>query len=116
MRRAILVLCLQLCACSSFADAVAHPLVMGVGNDKCTLVIESFAKASEAGQSKHAQWLLGFFAASNFFNLKGDTASYFWYDEIRLIEYAQRFCNENPELRLYNAIERFYDRRWVISP
>jgi hypothetical protein len=98
------------------AETFNNPLVLGVGNDPCAAATISFAETQDMQQSKYAQWVLGFFAGSNFFNVGNASTSYFAYDEKNLMSYVEKYCRENPDKPVFSAIEQFQNRKWVVSP
>jgi hypothetical protein len=89
------------------ADVNVDPTMLGTGNDLCKQWIDDLAQPVQPN-SQVEQWLLGVVSGHNLFFAPTDQSAFLKNDETSLIDFFREYCEENPEKRIFEAVQRFF--------
>jgi len=88
-------------------DTYYSPIVVGVGNERCSNWNNLNSKPDDL-TTIYAQWVLGVVSGNNLFFHPSKRSVFLSYDERHLVEFAARYCANNPDKAISESMARFF--------
>jgi hypothetical protein len=95
---------------ASVAAAEERPLdlsLLGLGSHSCSQWVD-YGLQPKSKSSPYEQWFLGAVTGHNLFYHPKSGSSFLSADEINLVKFFFDYCSANPELKVSDALLRFF--------